>query len=113
MYDVKTNVPVGSSRFYDYDAERKSIAIGYTFLARNYWGKTYNKALKFLMLSHAFNFVSTVIFHIGTDNIRSQKAIEKLGAIKTGEVEIKYYGEQKVQHYVYRTDAEDWKKINS
>ena len=62
--------------------ETKSIAIGFTFLARDHWGATYNRALKSLMMGHAFKFVNTVIFHIGVNNIRSQKAIEKLGATK-------------------------------
>ncbi len=61
------------------------------------------------MLNYAFDFVNTVIFHIGTDNIRSQKAIEKLEAKKNEQVEIKYYEDQKVLHYVYQIDKEAWK----
>ncbi len=63
------------------------------------------------MLNYAFNFVNTVIFHIGTGNIRSQKAIEKLGAKKIEQVEIKYYEDQRALHYVYQIDREAWKEI--
>ena len=70
-----------------------SVHIGYTFLAKKYWGKGYNKALKSLMLNHAFKYVDKVIFHVGSNNIPSQKAMNKLGALKTGEIEVAYYGE--------------------
>ena len=101
VYDNKSNQPIGSSRYYEFNAEKNSVAIGYTFFARDHWGSTYNHALKKLMLDHAFQFVDNVIFHIGANNIRSQKAIEKLGAIKLAEEEIKYYGEQPELNFVY------------
>ena len=82
VLDVKTGTPIGSSRYYEYDAAAQTIAIGYTFLARAYWGGAYNQALKALMLHYIFNYVTTVIFHIGPHNIRSQKAVLKLGAQK-------------------------------
>ncbi len=108
VLDKKTNEPIGSSRFYEPDEKTDSVAIGYTFLARDHWGTTYNRALKSLMLDHAFQFVSNVIFHIGALNIRSQKAIEKLGAKKVGEVEMAYYGEPKKLNFIYRIRKEDW-----
>ncbi len=75
-----TNEVIGSSRFYDLNRSGKRIAIGYTFLSRSCWGHTFNKELKGLMLNHVFQFVDSVIFHIGETNIRSRKAIEKIGA---------------------------------
>ncbi len=65
------------------------------------------------MLDHAFKFVNTVIFHIGSNNIRSQKAIEKLGAKKTGEIEMEYYGEDQQLNYVYQITKEEWKKLSN
>ena len=47
--------------------------------------------MKQLMLAHAFKFVESVIFYVGENNIRSQRATEKIGAIKSGVVE-KVYG---------------------
>lgn len=108
VLDVKTNTPIGSSRFYEFNKEAKSIAVGYTFLARDHWGTTYNQALKSLMLIYAFKFVNTVIFHIGANNIRSQKAIGKLGASKIGEIEMEYYGESKKLNYIYELDKKTW-----
>ena len=75
---------IGSTRFYGYDPEKSEIEIGWTFLARKYWGGRYNQEMKRLMLAHAFKFVETVVFYVGEKNIRSQKAMEKIGAIKIG-----------------------------
>lgn len=101
VVDKASGEVIGSSRFYDLNEEQKSILIGYTFFKRKYWGKNYNHSLKRLMIDHAFNYVDKVIFHIGATNFRSQRSIEKLGAQKTAEVEVKYYGEAPTLNFVY------------
>jgi N-acetyltransferase len=78
--DTRTSSVIGSSRFYGYSPQRNEVEIGWTFLARAYWGGTYNKEMKRLMLRHAFRYVRTVIFLVGVQNVRSQKAIENIGA---------------------------------
>lgn len=100
--DAQTNEVVGSSRFYDFDQNDKSVLIGYTFIGRKFWGKEYNKALKKIMLDYAFEHVDKVYFHIGAQNFRSQKAIEKIGAQKVGEQEVEYYGEDSKLNYIYQ-----------
>lgn len=102
--DVRTGEAIGSSRYYDVNEDAKSVFIGYTFIARSHWGKGYNPALKSLMLEHAFKFAERVMFHVGAVNIRSQKAMEKLGAIKEREQTVEYYGEQPRLNYVYHLD---------
>jgi N-acetyltransferase len=82
VIDKNTQQIIGSTRFYGYDPEKSEIEIGWTFLARRYWGGRHNREMKQLMLSHAFKFVQTVVFLVGEKNIRSQKAIEKIGAIR-------------------------------
>jgi len=106
--DSKTNEIVGSSRFYDYNETENSILIGYTFIGRKFWGNNYNKSLKKLMLDYAFQHVNKVYFHIGAFNIRSQKAIEKIGAIKVDEFEVEYYGEDSKLNFVYLIDKSQW-----
>jgi RimJ/RimL family protein N-acetyltransferase len=91
IIDRENQQIIGSTRFYGYDTEKSEIEIGWTFLARNYWGGRYNWELKHLMLDHAFKFVENVIFYVGENNIRSQKATEKIGGIKDGVVK-KAYG---------------------
>lgn len=99
--DCKTNEAIGSTRFYDYDKNENAILIGYTFIGRKFWGIGYNKAIKKLMLDYAFQYVDKVYFHIGAFNIRSQNAIEKIGAIKIDEFKVEYYGEDSKLNFVY------------
>lgn len=82
--DPKVDQIIGSSRFQGYDKSMSEIEIGWTFLARTYWGGVYNKEMKHLMLKHAFKFVNNVVFIIGPQNIRSQRAIEKMGGVCVG-----------------------------
>jgi N-acetyltransferase len=91
VIDTKTQRIIGSTRFHGYDPEKSEIEIGWTFLARRYWGGKYNREMKQLMLHHAFKFVETVVFFVGGNNIRSQRATEKIGGIKSGVVK-KTYG---------------------
>lgn len=100
--ETSTNEPIGSSRFYDYNPETNSILIGYTFIGRKFWGKGHNKALKELMMDYAFQYVDTIYFHIGANNIRSQKALEKIGGEKIDEFEVEYFGEESKLNYIYR-----------
>ena len=83
--DLKNNDVIGSSRYYGYDSKKSEIEIGWTFLARTYWGGVYNKEMKKLMLDHAFKYVNSVIFKVGVNNIRSQTAVLKIGGILSGE----------------------------
>jgi len=108
-----TGEAIGTSRYYDIDAGKKSVAIGFTFLVRACWGTTYNRAMKQLMLDHAFQFANYVIFHIGPQNIRSQAAILKLGARKLAEEEIVNYGSPFPDHYVYMMAKDTWSAIRS
>jgi RimJ/RimL family protein N-acetyltransferase len=82
--DAKNGRVIGSSRYHGYDKEKSEVEIGWTFLARAYWGGIYNGEMKRLMLEHAFRFVYNVIFVIGTQNFRSQRAVEKIGAVRVG-----------------------------
>jgi len=70
---------IGSSRFYDLNEEKKEVAIGYTFLSRPHWGGATNAEMKKLMLDHAFQWATAVWFHVGPNNFRSQKALQKIG----------------------------------
>jgi RimJ/RimL family protein N-acetyltransferase len=82
--DSKDGQVIGSSRFHGYDSEQSEIEIGWTFLARSHWGGVYNREMKQLMLRHAFRFVKSVIFLVGPENVRSQRAMEKIGGVRVG-----------------------------
>ena len=79
--DNKTGRIIGSSRYYGLDEKLSEIEIGWTFLAREYWGGSFNREIKTLMLEHAFNYVDTVVFWVGEENNRSRRAVEKIGGV--------------------------------
>jgi RimJ/RimL family protein N-acetyltransferase len=82
VIDSDDNQVIGSSRYHAYDPEKSEIEIGWTFLARSRWGGLYNREMKQLMLRHAFRFVKKVVFLVGPQNLRSQRALEKIGAVR-------------------------------
>jgi len=85
VIDRRDGSVIGSSRYRGYDEEKSEIEIGWTFLARSHWGGRYNGEMKQLMVQHALQFVERVVFVIGVRNVRSQKAIEKLGGVRVGQ----------------------------
>lgn len=83
VIDAVDGCMIGSTRFCGLD-EGREVEIGWTFLARKYWGGRYNGEMKQLMLAHAFRFVDRVIFVIGPKNLRSRRAVEKIGGVESG-----------------------------
>jgi RimJ/RimL family protein N-acetyltransferase len=80
VIDLRSREIIGSSRYYKYNPDRREVAIGYTFLTRAFWGGATNREMKSLMLDHAFQFVDRVLFEVGEKNMRSRKALDKIGA---------------------------------
>ncbi|MBV9609614.1 MAG: GNAT family N-acetyltransferase [Acidobacteria bacterium] len=80
IIDRQSGRIIGSSRYCNLTPDEREVEIGWTFLARDFWGGVYNGELKRLMLEHAFRFVDRVVFVVGENNMRSQKALEKIGA---------------------------------
>ncbi|PAM94829.1 GNAT family N-acetyltransferase [Flavobacterium sp. IR1] len=107
ILDKNTNEIVGNTRYYDYNAEKSSIAIGFTFIGRKFWGGLHNKSNKKLLIDYAFKHVNTVVFHIGAENIRSQKAVAKLGAVKTKEMMVTSNGAD-LPHFEYELSKADY-----
>jgi len=85
---------IGCTRMYGYNEAENSVVIGHTFIARDYWGSGYNKSIKKLMLDYAFTQVSKVVFYVVENNIRSQKALEKIGAVAKGNITRNYEGKE-------------------
>jgi N-acetyltransferase len=83
--DSKTRRIIGSSRFQPCGPEKTEVEIGWTFLSRSYWGGLYNREMKQLMLRHAFRFVNRVVFLVHPENLRSQRAVEKIGGVRVGQ----------------------------
>ena len=84
IVDRASGAPIGATRYDHLDAAQSEVEIGWTFLARPYWGGAYNADLKRIMLEHAFQSVDRVVLLVGEENFRSRRAVEKLGAVETG-----------------------------
>ena len=94
------NAIIGSSRFHAYDPKAREVEIGWTFLARAYWGGACNKEMKQLMLIHAFKYVDTVVLVVDSNNHRSQRAAQKIG----GAYRETRYPDDGREDFVYQLD---------
>jgi RimJ/RimL family protein N-acetyltransferase len=77
---------IGSTRLLDVRPNDRQVEIGATFLGRDYWRTAANTESKFLFLRHCFETLGCVRVALKTDgrNMRSQEAIERLGAVREG-----------------------------
>lgn len=86
MRDVQTDEVMGMTRYYKLDAAHKRVSIGYTWYTPAYWGRVHNKECKLLLLQYAFETMGfqRVEFEVAHQNVRSQKAVQKIGGEKEG-----------------------------
>ena len=102
VIDKASGAIIGGSRMQAYDpADGGSVEIGWTFLARSHWGGAFNREMKRLMLGHALKFVERVDFRIGEDNLRSRRAMEKIGGRLSDRSDIVDTASGPVRHVVY------------
>jgi RimJ/RimL family protein N-acetyltransferase len=87
VIELRSGRIIGSSRYWNLKPSESEVEIGWTFLERAFWGGRYNAELKSLMLDHAFRFVERVVFVVGETNLRSQRALQKIGAELVGPAE--------------------------
>ena len=104
----KTGEIIGSTRFYFEESNSDSVSIGYTFIAHKYWGGDVNSELKATMLNYAFKHFSSVWFHVSPINVRSQKAVLKLGAKFIGSKHASLLGGEPIDWYFYKIEKKDW-----
>ena len=102
VIDRNTDKIIGSSRYHNYDPDNSQVEIGWTFLARGYWGGKYNGEMKRLLLEHAFRFVNVVVFRVGATNLRSRKAVERIGGVLTDRRETIVLHGRAIEHVIYR-----------
>ncbi|HLP27650.1 MAG TPA: GNAT family N-acetyltransferase [Candidatus Didemnitutus sp.] len=101
VIDADTSIIIGSTRFYNLNTVESEVYIGYTFLARTCWGGTYNHEMKRLMIDHAFQHVNRVLFQIGANNLRSQIAVQRIGATYVGTQDLAEPNGSFVKHVVF------------
>ena len=101
IVDRSTGKIIGSSRYDNWKPQQDEIEIGWTFLDRAYWGRRINAEVKRLMLDHIHCFVATATFSVGEGNIRSRRAMEKVGGVLRAGTELRRMAGVDVPHVVY------------
>ncbi|MCW3846767.1 GNAT family N-acetyltransferase [Sphingomonas sp. LB-2] len=99
--DKATGTIIGASRYDGWLPDKSEIEIGWTFIARAYWGGTYNREIKRLMLDHIHRFAETATFMVGENNIRSRRAMEKIGGVLRDGVDEREMAGRTVRHVIY------------
>jgi len=102
VINKKTGTIIGSTRFTRPRGNQNAIEIGWTFLARSFWGGQYNKSMKLLLIDYAFNFVENILLFVDENNIRSQLAVEKLGGERIIELENQVVDPKKKTNVIYK-----------
>lgn len=83
---VTNNEIIGMTRLYGIEPKDKRVSIGYTWYIPRVWGDVHNKECKLLLLRYVFEILgfNRVELYVAGQNIRSQKAVEKIGGVKEG-----------------------------
>lgn len=102
--DRASGAIIGSSRYDLTYCQPGELEIGWTFLARSYWGGTTNRAMKRLMVNQALKSFDRVIFRIADTNLRSRRAMEKIGGRLSARQEVMLMGDRNVLHLIYGID---------
>lgn len=110
----KNKSPIGVTMFGNISFQHKRLEIGWTWIAAKLQGTGVNAICKRLLLDYCFDNLNLrrVEFKIDVNNLKSQKAIEKMGAVKEGllrNYSIQSYGASKGT-FVYSILKEEWKK---
>jgi RimJ/RimL family protein N-acetyltransferase len=110
IVDKASGAVIGSSRFQfcDRHEEDGALEIGWSFIAREYWGKGYNAEFKRLMLAHAFRHVDRVVFRVGADNVISRRAMANIGGRLTGTTYFEERAGRPVEHVVFEITRESF-----
>ncbi len=93
----------GASAFHRLNLEESDVEIGATFLARRFWGGAFNGEMKQLMIDHALRFVDRVSFAVSEGNLRSQAAMEKIGARRE-----RLFMRNGIPYLLFRISKFDW-----
>lgn len=108
VVDRQGGAIIGSSGFANHDPALSQVEIGWTFLARSHWGQGCNRELKRLMLAHAFQYVAAAVFSVGAGNLRSRRAMMKIGGRETGAVQKRMRSGVLTDHIIYSITREDF-----
>jgi len=112
-----TGEPAGVSGYLDIRPDHRGIEIGRTWIGKAHQGSRVNPESKLLLFRHAFETLGALRVQLKTDlrNIQSQRAIEKLGAVREGVLrryQIRSNGEVR-DTVIYSVLAEEWPALKA
>jgi RimJ/RimL family protein N-acetyltransferase len=86
VFHQASNQPIGMTRYISVDRGNYGVEIGGTWYGKDYRRSAVNTEAKYLLLRHAFEVFACQRVQIQSDvrNERSQRAIERLGAVREG-----------------------------
>jgi RimJ/RimL family protein N-acetyltransferase len=117
MWQVASGEIMGSTRYLNIVPQDYVLEIGYTFLGKAYQRTRVNTLTKYLLLENAFERLSANRIELRTDqrNTRSQRAIERIGAVKEGVLRKHRIVQQAYVRdtVVYSILASEWPTIKS
>ncbi|UPW84781.1 GNAT family N-acetyltransferase [Lysinibacillus sp. Ag94] len=117
IVDKKSGQIIGSTRFMDIDETHKRLEIGTTWITPAFWRTAINTNCKYLLLQYCFEVLNLQRVQIKTDheNLRSQKAIERLGATKEGVLRNHMVRKDgTIRHTVmYSITLQEWPKVKN
>ena len=106
---------IGMTRLYEINQKDKSATIGYTWYIPSVWGKVHNKECKLLLLQFIFEQLKFMRaeLRVAHQNIRSQKAVEKIGGVKEGVLRKHgYRNDGTIRHdVIYSIIDDEWESV--
>ncbi len=106
---------IGMTRLYEINHKDKSATIGYTWYIPSVWGKVHNKECKLLLLQFIFEQLKFMRaeLRVAHQNIRSQKAVEKIGGVKEGVLRKHgYRNDGSIRHdVIYSIIDDEWESV--
>jgi len=110
VWDKNLNEYVGTTRFLKISEQNNSLKIGTTLYSPKVWRTRVNTEAKYLMLQYVFETLKIVRVEIiaSINNVRSQRAIERLGATKEGILRKKY---NNLDYVIYSIIQSDWNDV--
>ena len=86
IHRVNDGAVIGMTRAFMIEPKEKRLEIGHTWYIPSVWSRVYNKECKLLLLQYIFETLkfNRVEFKVAHQNIRSQRAVEKIGGVREG-----------------------------
>ncbi len=111
VISLLTGKIIGSSRYKLFPSFPQLVEIGWSFLAREFWGGPFNREMKDLMLKHAFQSVEAVLFFVDKNNLRSQRAMEKIGGRRIATIDMDAYPPTGPDNFIYMIEKSNFSSL--